>query len=135
MIKTAYDRSDLIERAIHTLRHTLIEEMIVVALVCIFFLLHARSSLVAIFVIPSSMLISLLSMHLLGINANIMSLGGIAIAVGVVVDSAIIMVENAHKHLNHEEERVRARQDRRARATMSSWRPPRKSAQVSFSAC
>jgi Cu(I)/Ag(I) efflux system membrane protein CusA/SilA len=108
MIKTAYDRSDLIERAVHTLRHTLIEEMLVVALVCVFFLLHARSSLVAIFVIPSSMLISLLTMHLLGINANIMSLGGIAIAVGVVVDSAIIMVENAHKHLNHEEERVRA---------------------------
>jgi Cu(I)/Ag(I) efflux system membrane protein CusA/SilA len=108
MIKTAYDRSDLIKRAVHTLRHTLLEEMLVVALVCIFFLLHARSSLVAIFVIPSSMLISLLAMHLLGINANIMSLGGIAIAVGVVGDSAIIMVENAHKHLNHEEERVRA---------------------------
>src|SRR5271170_2432737 len=108
MIKTAYDRSDLIERAVHTLRHTLLEEMLVVALVCIFFLLHARSSLVAIFVIPSSMLISLLTMNLLGINANIMSLGGIAIAVGVVVDSAIIMVENAHKHLNYEEERVRA---------------------------
>ncbi len=107
MILTAYDRSDLIERAVHTLGHTLLEEMLVVALVCIFFLLHARSSLVAIFVIPSSMLISLLAMHLLDINANIMSLGGIAIAVGVVVDSAIIMVENAHKHLNHEEERVR----------------------------
>jgi Cu(I)/Ag(I) efflux system membrane protein CusA/SilA len=107
-IKTAYDRSELIERSIHTLRHTLIEEMIVVALVCIVFLLHGRSALVAIFVIPSAMLISLLFMYLLGINANIMSLGGIAIAVGVVVDSAIIMVENAHKHLNHEEERVAA---------------------------
>jgi copper/silver efflux system protein len=107
-IKTAYDRSDLIERSIHTLRHTLIEEMAVVALVCIVFLLHGRSALVAIFVIPSSMLISLLIMYALGINANIMSLGGIAIAVGVVVDSAIIMVENAHKHLNHEEERVAA---------------------------
>jgi Cu(I)/Ag(I) efflux system membrane protein CusA/SilA len=105
-IKTAYDRSDLIERSIETLRHTLIEEMIVVALVCIVFLLHGRSALVAIFVIPSSMLCSLLVMHLLGINANIMSLGGIAIAVGVVVDSAIVMVENAHKHLNHEEERL-----------------------------
>jgi Cu(I)/Ag(I) efflux system membrane protein CusA/SilA len=105
-IKTAYDRSDLIERSIHTLRHTLIEEMIVVALVCILFLLHGRSALVAIFVIPSSMLISLLIMNVLGINANIMSLGRIAIAVGVVVDSAIIMVENAHKHLNHEEERL-----------------------------
>jgi copper/silver efflux system protein len=107
-IKTAYDRSDLIERSIHTLRHTLIEEMSVVALVCVVFLLHGRSALVAIFVIPSSMLISLLAMHLIGINANIMSLGGIAIAVGVVVDSAIIMVENAHKHLNHEEERLAA---------------------------
>jgi len=116
MIKTAYDRSDLIERAVHTLRHTLLEEMLVVALVCIFFLLHARSSLVAIFVIPSSMLISLLTMHLLDINANIMSLGGIAIAVGVVVDSAIIMVENAHKHLNYEEERVRAGERPRLRS-------------------
>jgi Cu(I)/Ag(I) efflux system membrane protein CusA/SilA len=115
-IKTSYDRSDLIERSIHTLRHTLIEEMVVVALVCIVFLLHGRSALVAIFVIPSSMLISLLIMNVLGINANIMSLGGIAIAVGVVVDSAIIMVENAHKHLNHEEERVaNARDGRTAR--------------------
>jgi Cu(I)/Ag(I) efflux system membrane protein CusA/SilA len=105
-IRTVYDRSDLIDRAIHTLRHTLIEEMIVVALVCIVFLLHGRSALVAIFVIPSSMLISLLVMYLLGINANIMSLGGIAIAIGVVVDSAIIMIENAHKHLNHEDERL-----------------------------
>jgi len=105
-IKTAYDRSDLIERSIHTLRHTLIEEMIVVGLVCILFLLHARSELVAIFVVPTSVLASLLAMHLLGINANIMSLGGIAIAIGVVVDSAIVMVENAHKHLDHEEERV-----------------------------
>jgi Cu(I)/Ag(I) efflux system membrane protein CusA/SilA len=106
-IKTAYDRSDLIERSIQTLRHTLIEEMVIVSLVCILFLLHARSALVAIFVIPSSMLVSLLIMHLLDINANIMSLGGIAIAIGVVVDSAIIMVENAHKHLNHDEERVK----------------------------
>ena len=106
-IKTAYDRSDLIERSIHTLRHTLIEEMIVVSLVCIFFLMHARSALVAIFVIPSSILVSLMIMHLLDISANIMSLGGIAIAIGVVVDSAIIMIENAHKHLNYDEERVK----------------------------
>jgi Cu(I)/Ag(I) efflux system membrane protein CusA/SilA len=107
-IKTAYNRSDLIERSIHTLKDTLLEEMIVVSLVCIFFLLHGRSALVAIFVIPSSMLASMLAMYLLGINANIMSLGGIAIAIGVVVDSAIVMVENAHKHLAHEEERVNA---------------------------
>lgn len=106
MIKTAYDRSDLIERSIHTLRHTLIEEMIVVGLVCIVFLLHARSELVAVFVVPAGVLVSLLAMHLLGINANIMSLGGIAIAIGVMVDSSIIMVENAHKHLDREEELV-----------------------------
>ncbi|HXE51852.1 MAG TPA: efflux RND transporter permease subunit [Tepidisphaeraceae bacterium] len=106
-IKTAYDRSDLIERSIHTLKHTLLEEMIVVSLVCVFFLLHGRSALVAIFVIPSSVLVSMLVMQQMGINANIMSLGGIAIAIGVVVDSAIVMVENAHKHLAHEEERVK----------------------------
>ena len=105
-IKTAYDRSDLIGRSIHTLRHTLIEEIIVVGLVCILFLLHARSELVAIFVVPTSVLASLLVMHLMGVSANIMSLGGIAIAIGVMVDSAIIMVENAHKHLDREEERA-----------------------------
>jgi Cu(I)/Ag(I) efflux system membrane protein CusA/SilA len=108
VIKTAYDRSQLIERSIHTLRHTLIEEMIVVGLVCILFLLHARSELVAIFVVPTSVLASLLLMRLLGVSANIMSLGGIAIAIGVMVDSAIIMVENAHKHLDRDEERVHA---------------------------
>ena len=107
-IKTAYDRSDLIGRSVHTLRHTLVEEMAVVGLVCILFLLHARSELVAIFVVPTSVLCSLLAMHVLGINANIMSLGGIAIAVGVVVDSAIVMVENAHKHLDREEDLVAA---------------------------
>jgi Cu(I)/Ag(I) efflux system membrane protein CusA/SilA len=105
-IATVYDRSDLIDRAVHTLAHTLVEEIIVVGLVCMLFLLHARSELVAVFVVPSSVLVSLLVMNLLGINANIMSLGGIAIAIGVVVDSAIIMVENAHKHLDREEERV-----------------------------
>jgi len=73
MIKTAYDRSDLIERSVHTLRHTLIEEMIVVGLVCILFLLHLRSELVAVFVVPSSVVIALLVMHLLGINANAVS--------------------------------------------------------------
>jgi Cu(I)/Ag(I) efflux system membrane protein CusA/SilA len=115
-IKTSYDRSDLIERSIHTLRHTLVEEMIVVGLVCILFLLHARSELVAIFVVPTSVLASLLIMHLMGINANIMSLGGIAIAIGVMVDSAIIMVENAHKHLDREEERVHLGESPRPRS-------------------
>ncbi|MFA7236362.1 MAG: efflux RND transporter permease subunit [Phycisphaeraceae bacterium] len=105
-IETAYDRSDLIDRAVNTLRHTLIEEVTVVALVCILFLLHARSELVAVFVVPTGVIASVLVMHLLGINANIMSLGGIAIAIGVMVDSSIIMVENAHKHLDREEERL-----------------------------
>lgn len=108
IVKAVYDRSHLIERSIHTLKDTLIEEMIVVGLVCILFLLHARSELVAIFVVPTSVLASLLVMHIIGINANIMSLGGIAIAIGVMVDSAIIMVENAHKHLDREEESVHA---------------------------
>jgi len=115
-LKTAYDRSRLIERSIHTLRHTLVEEMIVVGLVCILFLLHARSELVAVFVVPTSVLASLLLMHLFGVSANIMSLGGIAIAIGVMVDSAVVMVENAHKHLDREEERVHAGHAPRPRA-------------------
>ena len=114
-IKTTYDRSALIERAVHTLRHTLIEEIVVVGLVCILFLLHARSELVAVFVVPASVLVAMFLMQLLGINANIMSLGGIAIAIGVVVDSAIVMVENAHKHLDREEERVHAGMEPRPR--------------------
>ncbi|MEP0846028.1 MAG: efflux RND transporter permease subunit [Phycisphaerae bacterium] len=105
---TEYDRSGLIERAVETLTHTLVKEMIVVGLVCILFLLHARSELVAIFVLPTGVLCALIVMHLLGINANIMSLGGIAISIGVMVDSSIVMVENAHKHLDREEDRIRA---------------------------
>jgi len=107
-IKTTYDRSELIERSVATLRGALIEEIIVVGLVCIVFLLHMRSELVAVFVVPSSVIAALLAMKLLGINANIMSLGGIALSIGVVVDSSIVMVENAHKHLDREEERVHA---------------------------
>ncbi|GMU21707.1 MAG: cation transporter [Phycisphaerae bacterium] len=106
-IVSEYDRSALIERAIATLTDTLIEEMIVVAVVCIIFLLHARSSLVAAFVLPTGVLVSLIIMHLMGINANIMSLGGIAISIGVMVDSSVVMVENAHKHLAAEAERVK----------------------------
>ncbi len=97
-IVTEYDRSALIERAVENLTEKLIEELIVVALVCAVFLLHLRSALVAIFVIPTAVLSSLLIMQMMGLNANIMSLGGIAIAVGAMVDSSIVMVENAHKH-------------------------------------
>ncbi|MFA6134095.1 MAG: efflux RND transporter permease subunit [Phycisphaerae bacterium] len=107
-IETGYDRSDLIDRSIATLTNTLIEEITVVALVCIIFLLHARSELVAVFVVPTGVLASVLLMHLLGINANIMSLGGIAIAIGVMVDSSIVMVENSHKHLDREDDRLHA---------------------------
>lgn len=100
---TEYDRSALIERSVATLREKLIEEMIVVALVCAVFLLHLRSSLVAIFVLPTAVLASLIIMQALGINANIMSLGGIAIAIGAMVDSSIVMVENAHKHYERDQ--------------------------------
>ncbi len=101
-IKTAYDRSALILRAIDTLKEKLLEEMLVVALIIIIFLLHFRSSLVVIFTLPVGILISFIVMKLLGINANIMSLGGIAIAIGVMVDASVVMVENAHKHLERE---------------------------------
>ena len=94
-----YDRSDLILRAIDTLKRTLIEESLIVALVCMVFLLHARSALVAIITLPLGILIAYVCMHALGLSSNIMSLGGIAIAIGAMIDAAIVMVENAHKHL------------------------------------
>jgi len=97
-ISVAYDRTSLIERAVETLTHTLLEELIVVALVCLVFLFHFRSALVAIISIPVSILMAFIVMKIQGIGANIMSLGGIAISIGVLVDAAIIMVENAHKH-------------------------------------
>jgi len=97
-ISIAYDRSALIKRAVTTLSHTLIEESIIVALVCMLFLFHFRSALVAILSIPVSILIAFIVMKIQGMGANIMSLGGIAISIGVLVDAAIIMVENAHKH-------------------------------------
>jgi Cu(I)/Ag(I) efflux system membrane protein CusA/SilA len=94
-----YDRSGLIERAIATLRGKLIEESIIVALVTILFLLHAESALVAIVTLPLGVLMALLAMRGLGLNANIMSLGGVAIAIGAMIDAAIVMVENLHKHM------------------------------------
>jgi Cu(I)/Ag(I) efflux system membrane protein CusA/SilA len=98
-VQAVYDRSKLIQRAIDTLNHTLVEEGIIVALVCLVFLLHARSALVAILMLPVGILIAFIAMRLLGINSNLMSLGGIAIAIGAMVDAAIVMIENAHKHL------------------------------------
>ncbi len=100
-ILTAYDRSGLIDRAIDNLKDKLVEEMIVVSLIIFIFLLNLRSSLVAVFTLPVAALGALLVMHLQGINANIMSLGGIAIAIGAMSDAAIIMVENAQAHVLH----------------------------------
>ncbi|QSX29956.1 efflux RND transporter permease subunit [Shewanella cyperi] len=96
-----YDRSNLITQSVDNLVHKVIEEMLVVGLVCLLFLLHARSTLVAVITLPMAILIAFIIMNAMGINANIMSLGGIAIAIGAVVDGAIVMVENLHKHLEH----------------------------------
>jgi Cu(I)/Ag(I) efflux system membrane protein CusA/SilA len=106
-IRTVYDRSDLIHRAIATLQTTLIEESIIVALVCIVFLFHVRSALVAIVMLPIGVLIAFLAMQALGMNSNIMSLGGIAIAIGAMIDAAIVMIENAHKHIERGGDRSR----------------------------
>jgi Cu(I)/Ag(I) efflux system membrane protein CusA/SilA len=102
-ITPVYDRSNLIYAAIDTLKHTLVEESVVVALVCLVFLLHVRSALVAILMLPIGVLMAFGAMKLLGIGSNIMSLGGIAIAIGAMVDAAIVMIENAHKHLERAE--------------------------------
>jgi Cu(I)/Ag(I) efflux system membrane protein CusA/SilA len=102
-IRPVYDRSALIMRAIDNLKKTLLEESLIVALVCVVFLFHLRSALVGIVTLPIGVLASFIIMEQQGINANIMSLGGIAIAVGAMVDAAIVMVENVHKHLEHNE--------------------------------
>jgi Cu(I)/Ag(I) efflux system membrane protein CusA/SilA len=108
-IKTVYDRSDLIHRSVTTLRDKLIEEAIIVSLVCLLFLFHFRSGLVAIIMLPIAIILSFIVMNMQGINANIMSLGGIAIAIGAMVDGAIIMIENAHKHIEHDNESGKSR--------------------------
>jgi len=99
IIRPVYDRSDLIERAIANLRDKLLEESAIVALVCVVFLLHARSALVAILTLPVGILMAFIAMRWLGVGADIMSLGGIAIAIGAMIDAAIVMIENMHKHL------------------------------------
>ena len=102
-IITVYDRSTLIEKSVRTLLEKLLEEGLAVALICILVLLHFRSSMVAIITLPVAVLMAFIVMHYQGINANIMSLGGIAIAIGAMVDAAIIMIENAHKHLERDQ--------------------------------
>jgi len=105
-VTVGYDRSDLIDRAVGTLRHTLIEEIAIVSIIVAIFLVHVRSALVAVVVLPLGVLSAVSLMRLVGIDANIMSLGGIAISIGVMVDSSIIMVENAHKHIERDKHRV-----------------------------
>ena len=110
VVRPVYDRSDLIDRSIANLRDKLLEESLIVALVCIVFLLHARSALVAIVTLPVGILIAFIAMRRIGVNADIMSLGGIAIAIGAMIDGAIVMIENLHKHLEHAvDEKLRAR--------------------------
>jgi Cu(I)/Ag(I) efflux system membrane protein CusA/SilA len=101
-IVTTYDRSELIQRSVDTLKSTLIKEFVVVALVCALFLFHLRSSAVIVLSLPLGVLVAFIIMRVQGINANIMSLGGIAIAIGAMVDSAIVMIENVHKHIERE---------------------------------
>ena len=103
-IVPTYDRSELIQASIHTLRRTLVEELVVVALVIAVFLLHVRSTLVPVLVLPVAVLLAFIPMRWMGLGANIMSLGGIAIAIGAMVDAAIIVVENIHKHLERWEQ-------------------------------
>ncbi len=109
-IVPAYDRSSLIERAMNTLKDKLFEESLVVALIIILFLFHVRSSLVAIFTLPTAVLAAFIVMKLQGINANIMSLSGIAIAIGAMVDASIIMVENAQSHMVKEQQKPKEKQ-------------------------
>ena len=118
VITPVYDRSDLIERAIDTLREKLIEESVIVALVCIVFLLHASSALVAILTLPIGILMAFIAMRWVGVGADIMSLGGIAIAIGAMIDAAIVMIENMHKHL---ERAAAARPENRARGAESRY--------------
>ncbi|QDF98378.1 CusA/CzcA family heavy metal efflux RND transporter [Azoarcus sp. DD4] len=110
-IVPVYDRAELIERAIANLRWTLLEESLIVAAVCVVFLLHVRSALVAIITLPLGILFAFVAMRALGLGADIMSLGGIAIAIGAMVDAAIVMIENAHKHLERLEASAQSRSD------------------------
>ncbi len=107
-VKIVYDRSELIEHSVDTLREKLIEESVIVSLVCLVFLFHFRSGLVAVLTLPLAVLLALFTMWWIGLTSNIMSLGGIAIAIGAMVDAAIIMIENAHKHIEHEESKPEA---------------------------
>ena len=109
-VHVVYDRSELIEHSVATLREKLIEESVIVSLVCVVFLFHLRSALVAVLTLPLAVLLAMLAMKVLGLTSNIMSLGGIAIAIGVMVDASIIMIENAHKHIELEQTKPKEQQ-------------------------
>ena len=117
VVRPVYDRSALIEGAIDTLEETLLEEAIIVALICVVFLLHARSALVAVITLPVSVLIAFIALRAFDVGADIMSLGGIAIAIGEMIDAAIVMVENMHKHL---ERRIAPGEDAIDTATLTT---------------
>ena len=121
VIRPVYDRRDLIQRAIETLRSKLLEESLVVALVCIIFLLHARSALVAILTLPVGILMAFVAMRRVGVGADIMSLGGIAIAIGAMIDAAIVMIENLHKHLERAVHEKEPRDGRTSGPEQSRW--------------
>lgn len=129
VVRTVYDRSSLIERAVATLRRTLIEESIIVALICILFLLHARSALVAAISLPIGVLIAFIALRAFGIGADIMSLGGIAIAIGEMIDAAIVLVENMHKHLERRAKESEGSFDTAWLTAAERWEIVRRSAQ------
>ena len=129
-IVTTYDRTELIHRSIQTLLRTLIEESVIVGLVCALFLLHVRSALVAIVTLPLGILAALALIRWMGINANIMSLGGIAIAIGAMIDAAIVMIENLHKHIEKADQRADGRTSGQADRE-SSFAEPTSSESVS----
>jgi Cu/Ag efflux pump CusA len=112
-VRIVYDRSQLIEHSVATLRQKLIEESVIVSIVCVVFLFHFRSALVAVLTLPLAILLALLAMWAIGLTSNIMSLGGIAIAIGVMVDASIVMIENALKHIEHEQ--AKSEGERRSR--------------------
>jgi Cu(I)/Ag(I) efflux system membrane protein CusA/SilA len=115
-----YDRSQLIEHSVATLREKLVEESLIVSLVCVVFLFHFRSALVAVLILPLAVLLALLAMRGIGLTSNIMSLGGIAIAIGAMVDAAIVMIENAHKHIEHEQTKPEGQRRRRTEVILEA---------------
>jgi copper/silver efflux system protein len=132
-VRPTYDRSALIDRSVDTLRRAVIEELLVVAVICLVFLAHVPQRAGAITSCPIGLLVSILLMQVLGINANIMSLGGLALAIGVMVDSAIVLIENAHKHL--ERDRALARRAPRRQPARSGHRGAPRSVRASSSRC